>query len=276
MGRIVNQPAYKMPIIVRARGYRLYDLKGRRYIDLYQNNGRAILGHRPDGLTQAMKSTASRGLFAEYPSIYDGRLEKILKLMFTDYPMFRIYANRERTMEALSLAVGRQVKGSHILDPAMTDAVDRKLMYWRPFTPEQQVKPDLLLPIFPFPGSFVPNVVCVRNMDMLKKMPASDMVSPFLIDSLIKSVSQLIRTMHSPVGYGSEFQRLIDIFEWDRRGPYINTRLESIEYIEVFKKALEQGVLLPPGENYPIIIPREFSEGEIQGVLRFVRSVNGS
>jgi hypothetical protein len=113
-------------------------------------------------------------------------------------------------------------------------------------------------------------------MDMLKKMPASDMVSPFLIDSLIKSVSQLIRTMHSPVGYGSEFQRLIDILEWDRRGPYINTRLESIEYIEVFKKALEQGVLLPPGENYPIIIPREFSEGEIQGVLRFVRSVNGS
>ena len=276
MGRIVNQPAYKMPIIVRARGYRLYDLKGRRYIDLYQNNGRAILGHRPDGLTQAMKSTASRGLFAEYPSIYDGRLEKILKLMFTDYPMFRIYANRERTMEALSLAMGRQVRGSHILDPAMTDAVDKKLMYWRPFTPEQQVKPDLLLPIFPFPGSFVPNVVCVRNMDMLKKMPASDMVSPFLIDSLIKSVSQLIRTMHSPVGYGSEFQRLIDILEWDRRGPYINTRLESIEYIEVFKKALEQGVLLPPGENYPIIIPREFSEGEIQGVLRFVRSVNGS
>ncbi len=276
MGRIVNQPAYKMPIIVRARGYRLYDLKGRRYIDLYQNNGRAILGHRPDGLTQAMKSTASRGLFAEYPSIYDGRLEKILKLMFTDYPMFRIYANRERTMEALSLAMGRQVRGSHILDPAMTDAVDKKLMYWRPFTPEQQVKPDLLLPIFPFPGSFVPNVICVRNMDMLKKMPASDMVSPFLIDSLIKSVSQLIRTMHSPVGYGSEFQRLIDILEWDRRGPYINTRLESIEYIEVFKKALEQGVLLPPGENYPIIIPREFSEGEIQGVLRFVRSVNGS
>lgn len=264
-----------MPIIVRARGYRLYDRKGRRYIDLYQNNGRAILGHRPPGITQAIKSTVSRGLFAEYPSIYDGRLEKILKLMFTDYPVFRLYANRERALEAVSSALGKRTMGSRILDPAMTDAVSQQIMYWRPFIAEQQVKPDLLLPIFPFPGSFVPYVVCVRNMDMLSKMPASDMISPFLIDSLIKTVSALIRTMHGPVGYGSEFQKLIDVLEWDRRGPYIHTRLEAAAYIEVFKMALEQGVLLPPGENYPIIIPREFSDGEIQGVLRFVRSVNG-
>lgn len=267
--------AYTMPIIVRARGFRLYDKRGRRYIDLYQNNGRAVLGHRPDGFNQVMKSTASRGLFAEYPSIFDGRLEKILKLMFTDYSKFRIYANRERTMEALSQALGRQVKGSRITDPAMTDETDEKLMYWRPFIPEQQVKPDLLLPIFPFPGSFAPYVVCVRDVDLLQKMPASDMVSPFLLDGLIKSISSLIRSMHSPTGSGSEFQRLVDILEWDRRGPYINTRLEPVAYAEVFKKALEQGVLLPPGENYPIIIPREFSDGEIQGVLRFVRMLNG-
>jgi hypothetical protein len=148
-------------------------------------------------------------------------------------------------------------------------------MYWRPFIPEQQVKPDLLLPIFPFPGSFAPYVVCVRDVDLLQKMPASDMVSPFLLDGLIKSISLLIRSMHSPTGSGSEFQRLVDILEWDRRGPYINTRLEPVTYVEVFKKALEQGVLLPPGENYPIILPREFSDGEIQGVLRFVRMING-
>jgi hypothetical protein len=101
------------------------------------------------------------------------------------------------------------------------------------------------------------------------------MVSPFLLDGLIKSISLLIRSMHSPTGSGSEFQRLVDILEWDRRGPYINTRLEPVTYVEVFKKALEQGVLLPPGENYPIILPREFSDGEIQGVLRFVRMING-
>lgn len=275
MGKSVDNTAYTMPIIVRARGFRLYDKRGRRYIDLYQNNGRAVLGHRPDGFNQVMKSTASRGLFAEYPSIFDGRLEKILKLMFTDYSKFRIYANRERTMEALSQVLGRQVKGSKITDPAMTDEADEKLMYWRPFIPEQQVKPDLLLPIFPFPGSFAPYVVCVRDVDLLQKMPASDMVSPFLLDGLIKSISLLIRSMHSPTGSGSEFQRLVDILEWDRRGPYINTRLEPVTYAEVFKKALEQGVLLPPGENYPIILPREFSDGEIQGVLRFVRMING-
>lgn len=275
MAKSVNQYAYTMPVIVRARDYRLYDRKGQRYIDLYQNNGRAVLGHRPPGISQTIKSTISRGLFAEYPSIYDGRLEKILKLMFTDYPTFRLYANRERALEAISLALSKRVRGSQILDPAMTEKEHEHLMYWRPFLPESQVKPDLLLPIFPFPGSFAPYVVCVRNMDMLEKMPPSDMLSPFLIDALVKTLSALIRTMHGPIGHGSEFQRLIDVLEWDRRGPYINTRLDAAAYIEVFKLALGQGVLLPPGESYPIIIPREFSEGEIQGVLRFVRSVNG-
>lgn len=276
MSRNGNQPAYRMPIIARARGYRIYDLHGRRYIDLYQNNGRAVLGHRLEGLTQVMKSTASKGLFAEYPSVYDGRLEKILKLMFPDFLVFRIYANRERTHEALSHAVGSEVGVKTIEDPAMRDDLTGKIAYWRPFLPERPVIADLLLPIFPFPGSFAPDVVCIRTKAIADRMPPSDMVSPFLIDVLVKTVSSLIREMHGPAKLGSEFQRLIDIFEWDRRGPYINTRLDQVSYLELFKKALEMGILLPPGENYPIIIPREFSEGEIQGLTRFVRSMNGA
>lgn len=266
---------YTMPIVVRARGYRLYDLKGRRYIDFYQNGGRAVLGHRPDGFARVMKSTASRGLFAEYPSVYDGRLEKILKLLFSDYLVFRMYANRERTLEALSQGLGVKVTSATIVDPAMTDTASSRISFWRPFIPEHEVKADFVLPIFPFPGSFVPDIVCIKRRDLAEAMPASDMVSPFLIDALVSSVSALIREIHSPVQEGSAYQRLIDVFEWDRRGPYINTRLDAVSYAELFKKALEQGVLLPPGENYPMIIPREFSEGEIHGLTRFVRSLTG-
>jgi hypothetical protein len=267
--------AYSMPIIARARGFRLYDLRGRRYIDLYQNNGRAILGHRPDGLTQVMKSTASKGLIAEYPSVYDGRLEKILKLMFPDYLYFRLYANRERTLEAVSQGVQAKVSAGSIADPAMSDVISGKTAFWRPFLPQRRYEQETLLPIMPFPGSFVPDIVCIKTKAVAKRMPPSDMISPLLIDLLVKSVSQLIRQLHSTAGEGSEFQRLIDVFTWDRRGPYINTRMDSVTYMELFKKALEMGILLPPGETYPIIIPREFSEGEIEGLTQFVRSMSG-
>ncbi len=253
----------------------MYDLHGKRYIDLYQNNGRAILGHRPDGMSQIMKSTASRGLLAEYPSVYDGRLEKILKLMFPEFLYFRLYSNRERTLEALSLATGSRITHDLITDPAMTDSDKGKAAFWRPFLPEKKFTHDLLVPIMPFPGSFIPDIICVRNKSIAAKMPPGDMISPFLIDAMVKTISLLIREMHSTAGEGSEFQRLIDVFTWDRRGPYINTRMEQVSYIELFKKALGMGILLPPGENYPIIIPREFSDGEIEGLTRFVRSMTG-
>ena len=45
----------EIPRIRRARGYRLYDHHGRRYLDLWQNGGRSLLGHRPARQTTLLK-----------------------------------------------------------------------------------------------------------------------------------------------------------------------------------------------------------------------------
>jgi len=292
MAKTSQQPLFRMPIIVRARGYRLYDRYNKRYLDLYQNNGRAILGHRVDTLQRTLKSTVNRGLLAEYPSIYDGRLEKILKLMFTDYPNFRIYKNRERAMVAISHAVGKGIYPEDIADPAMkTLSKQQRIAFWRPFlsdlpsqprssehdegTAPEQARPDFLLPILPFPGGFAPEVVCVKRDSLAEKMPPSDMISPFLVDGTVKVLSKLIKASHGINREGSEFQRLIDVFEWNRRGPYINTGLDQVAYTELFKRALNEGILLPPSEKLPIIIPREFSEGELAGFTYFVQTLSG-
>ncbi|MCF7953730.1 MAG: glutamate-1-semialdehyde aminotransferase [Spirochaetales bacterium] len=277
MAKSQEQPLYRMPVIVRARGYRLYDRYNKRYLDLYQNNGRAILGHRIESLQRTLKSTISKGLLAEYPSVYDGRLEKIVKLMFTDYANFRIYKNRERAMVAISYAVGKGVSPDDFADPAMTEIKEhQRLALWRPFLPEMTVKPDFLLPILPFPGGFVPEVVCIKRGSLADKMPPSDMVSPFLVDGLVKVLSKLVQSTHGINREGSEFQRLIDVFEWTRRGPYIDTGLEQVAYVELFKRALNEGILLPPNEKNPIIIPREFSEGELSRFTYFVQTLSGN
>ncbi len=272
----MNQQLYKMPIMVRARGYRLYDLYGKRYLDLYQNNGRAILGHRPAGLLRTMKSTAARGLLSEYPSVYDGRLEKILKLMFPDYSVFLVYRNRERAYQAIASALGRFISPTAIGDPAMEElSSDMPVTLWRPFLPETGFTSRILLPIFPFPGSFAPEVVCVKEISTARAMPASDAVSPFLVDGLIKTLTQLIRITKGEGRRTSEFQRLCDMFDWKRRGPYLNTGLDSVAYSELCKKALSEGIILPPGEHLPVILPREFTDGELDGFTHFVREISG-
>ncbi len=267
---------YKMPIIVRARGYRLYDLYGKRYLDLFQNNGRAVLGHRPDGLLKSLKSTVARGLVSEYPSVYDGRLEKIMRLMFPDYDVFRVYRNRDRAYGAVSQALETMVGSRDIFDPAMEDPdASMRVSLWRPFLPETGFTPDILLPVLPFPGSFAPEAVCIKTRKLAAAMPPSDMVSPFLTDALVKTVTQLIRVTRGGGRKSSEFQRLMDVFEWKRRGPYVNTGLDSVAYSELCKKALSEGILLPPGEHLPVILPREFSTGELEGFTHFVREMTG-
>ena len=46
----------RVPVIRRARGYRLYGFDGRRCLDLFQDGGRAVLGHRFGPAVAAMAS----------------------------------------------------------------------------------------------------------------------------------------------------------------------------------------------------------------------------
>jgi len=85
--------AMQMPLIRRARGYRLYDHRGRRYLDLWQNGGRSLLGHRPAGQTTLLKNLLSKGLAADLPSPYTGRLERALAALLPTHGQARVVAS---------------------------------------------------------------------------------------------------------------------------------------------------------------------------------------
>lgn len=73
--------AYQLPprrIVRRAREWRLYDQSGDRYVDFYQADGAAFLGHRPPGLARSVAAEIDRGLWAPLPTPWRARLEKAL------------------------------------------------------------------------------------------------------------------------------------------------------------------------------------------------------
>ncbi len=73
--------SYLLPpgrIIRRARDWRLYDAAGNRYVDFWQADGAAFLGHRPTGLARTVAAEIDRGLWAPVPTAWPRRLEKAL------------------------------------------------------------------------------------------------------------------------------------------------------------------------------------------------------
>jgi hypothetical protein len=198
-----------LPEIRRARDYHLYGAHGRRYLDLYQNGGRAILSHRPKGLAKRLKGVVDQGLWGDYPSVHIRRLETVLRTLFPAYPEVRLYATAERAVAAA---------GGAVADPALAARGGSEgdgrgggeaeaprgaphgpgAAWWRPFLPadtgagdggvgsshHEAAAPDLLLPVLPFPASFAPQPVCAVRSGLL---PDSDAVSPVLLAGLVQA-----------------------------------------------------------------------------------------
>ncbi|TCW60957.1 hypothetical protein [Treponema sp. J25] len=90
-----------LPPLRRGRGYRLYAQNGKRYLDLWQQGGWAILGHDPHRQLLLLKNTLSRGCLGLFPQDHHRRLFQALASIFPERT-FRIYRSFER-LEQLGL-----------------------------------------------------------------------------------------------------------------------------------------------------------------------------
>lgn len=260
----------KIPEIKRSRGYLLYDTKGKRYLDFYQDSGRAVLGHRVEGISRVIKSTVARGLTASYPSVYTKRIEKELKLLFPGVLEFRIYNNMERCLSFISAQAEKEISLN-----SFADFSSKKSTFglWRPFLGSRihYRNFDFFIPVLPFPGNFGPVVLAVNKADNI--LEPSDDLSPLICDTLIKSIATLINYI--------KIDNCIDrsVFEspiWERFGPYLRFKLKGEEYSELFTKALKCSVLLPPEPDIPGIIPCYYEKGQIKDFMDMIRSDYGN
>jgi len=253
---------YTMPTVVRARSFYLYDRRGVRYTDFFQNYGRAILGHRPEQIQRSIKATVSRGLISEYPSLFSGRLEKLLAMLFPDFPVIRVYSDQQKVLQVV-----QRISNDAIFDPAISpEHASRTVSYWRPFLGFGGADSVMLLPILPFPGSFVPQVVCLKEEACTGDVPPSDAVSPLLLDLLIKTTANLIRSLESDETVKRRMDNpLAGVFE--TRGPYGLTGLSPTRYEAFALEALALKVVLPPTSDVPFIIPGEYAKGDVRPFL---------
>jgi hypothetical protein len=260
----------RLPPIKRARGYRFYDTRGRRYIDFYQNSGHALLGHRAYRLTTVMKNLISRGLIFDISSVYEKRLIHALWSLIPKYGTVGIVSSLDEACCYISRFRGVKVEKEDIVDPVISGRTGA-VSYWRPFMHRYNKKADVFIPILPFSIAGSPVILCFKGKK--KALYTHEIpISPLIL-------AGMLRSFHDLKKYRIPEWLTEDMFKecnsWKQEGIYITACFGEEKYTDVFNQFLEEGVILNPLYPGPSIFPSELSAGELKKVNKLFITIPG-
>ena len=263
----------RIPVIRRAREYHLYSVSGKRYLDLWQNGGHSLLGHRVGRLTTVLKDTLSRGLVADIPSVFGGRLIRALQVLYPAYREFRLCSSVSEALHLAGLHLGRTVTADDVTDPLL-DAQpvnETPVRLWRPVLPDPPAA-KVLLPVLPFAMAGAPQVVCFRGK-LGPDFPEQNPVSGVLLAGLLRSIHELQRFV-MPGWLRPDL--LEGCAGWRQEQVYVVPEFDHRLYDRVFEAFLDAQVLLSPEEPYLSILPGgEISKGELGKMIGLFRRYPG-
>jgi len=266
-----------LPAIGRARGFHLYDLERKRYLDMYLADGRAILGHRPDRVAHELRSAIARGLLADYPGMLNYRIERLIERHKSEWGAAshagRIFASAERAFAAIGSWRNKAVEPGEPVDPALqplTGALaglagsEGRIVFWRPYCEARPTGTDVIIPVLPFPGTWGPTLVLFPAAASLNSaLPASDIVSAVPLAGFIRSIAELSSAATARAGDADPLPSL-----WSRTGPYLAATCPPDHYDAIFRRFLDAGFLINPRFPGPTILPIIWSDGERALFLR--------
>lgn len=235
--------------IKRARGHRLYTTCGKRIIDLSMDNGRAVIGHRPNGLSLTIKNSIDRGIYASYDSIYVNRLIKYIKNTFSEYKHVTILKYEEKIESFFNTTIS---------DPLIEDCSNSLVAYWRPFI--ESPKCNNLVLLYPLPGLNSVSILISKEKLELE----SDNISPILLSGILRSfydydIEYKKFNKDDFLVYGSIKDSIL-------KPPYLILNKDNAQYKKLYEEGLKSDILI--NDKTPILVlSNEFSKGEQQKIL---------
>jgi hypothetical protein len=266
----------RVPPIRRARGFRLYDVRGRKYLDLFRDG--ALLGHREAGTLTAMKSVLSQGLVSALPSVWERRLLGVLGRLFPGYREVRLYASPDRARLAVRAWLGGDGPvEAELHDPARDGRPvgGAAAAFWRPFLPAPAAR--ALLPLLPVRVGGCPSPVCF-DAEMPPRVPPSDAIPGFILAGALRGLAALgsLKPAGSCPLSTPALDRALDAAPgWLRVGPYVTALFDEPDYARVHEEFLRAGVLLSPCWSGPSVLPGECSPGESRLLAELFTGIPG-
>lgn len=260
-----------LPPIRRARGNRLYAADGRRFLDLWMDGGRGVMGEAERPARGYAANAVDKGLVHPYPGLYDARLVKALLRAWPGFGAVRLYAEESAALAAAGRVLGGAA--ARPLDPAgrapgssgPVAAGRAAFMLARPFLPAAAYGACALAIVrLPLAAALSPAALMAADEEAFGP-EAGDIVPGMRCYAAARALDSLARAPGR--GYDEPHWRLFDrrmgrFFE--RRGPYLLARCEEGAYRRFFEAALAGGALVAPRWDEPAAVPADFDDGELK------------
>lgn len=275
-----------VPDVRRARGYRLYTGGDRRLLDLYQEGGRALLGHRPGKLVHDTKNVLERGVLSAFPSPERARAERAVMRLVA--PLLEAAGMTDARVELLPASLVQHTQLDLSLPDVLWDARAEDLSrgvlpLWRPWLPDSMLPraasalrtAGAMVVRLPLPSLFAVEAVVAasdRQLDGPARVPVAE--------PALKAVSVVCGVLErSPVPLAHSLPGFAGC------GPYLwmetvigsQSSTDALQaYAERFSSFLAHDILISPDPLVPSVMPNEYSEGELKLLRRAAAEVSGA
>lgn len=239
-------------MVTRARNCFLYTKKGIRLTDLYQENGRAILGWHGGSAFTFFKNILSKGLTGSFQCEDKSRLAKALTMLLDGNTK-----TESRTILTFSTKA-EALKAGLFFSPQNTSVY----VPWNSQNTDYS-KTDVVIIEPPLPWTQTIYLTAIKTsvieaMDLPadKIIPSNAIPLAFALETAItKAIYNLIQEI--PLRQEKDWFIYDPVLTkyWTRKGPYLYPKMTDEQYDDFVKHCLKCELVINPQYNMPSIIP---------------------
>ncbi|MCR4899251.1 MAG: hypothetical protein K5907_00350 [Treponema sp.] len=229
----------KYGIVTRARGCFLYTKKGARLTDLYQENGRAILGWDGKNAFTFFKNVLNKGLTGGFICEEHSRLQKAVGELLASDRKVAFFSTKAAALKA-GLAVS--ATNTCVYKP------------WNPADTDWS-KADCVVIVPPLPWTDSIFLLAVKK----ELAPAAFELSISVPFAMQAGITRAFYNLIQAIGERTEkdwfiYDPVLTRY-WERKGPYLFPKISENIYDEFVRHCAELGIVINPSCNEPSIIP---------------------
>lgn len=230
----------KYGFITRARDCFLYTHKSVRLTDMFQENGRAILGWDGKNSTTVFKNMLCKGLSGGFVCEDSPRIDKAVSELIGLQSNVLFFQTKN---DAVKAAVSSGAKN---------------IVSYKPWNKEQAdlSSADAVVIIPPFPWGEDIVILAVVSTDTTTSEIQGQLTIPFALQTaLTRAIYNLIAELPLRTEKDWFIYDPVITKYWERKGPYLYPKITENKYNDFVKHCLDCSIVINPSYNEPSIIP---------------------
>lgn len=233
--------------VTRARNCFLYTKRGIRLTDMFQENGRAILGWQGDSAFTMFKNVLNRSQVGSFITEDKARIDKAISSLLKSERKVFWFSNKNSALKAgLFIAPSR----TNFYTP------------WSEYTEYNTA--DCVIVVPPMPWTDTVYLLAVRKeliSENTNELPGT-VKYPFAFEAgITRAVYNLINEIPQREEKNWFLYDTILTKYWTRKGPYLYPKMSEDKYNDFVMHCLKCEIVINPNYNNPSIIPFSADKG---------------